>query len=1310
MTTLQYLRSLAFVTLLSLILAIPAQAEVRPPTLTDGPGATAAATRTSPRLIVQLQTPPLAEAFRNLVGAAAVNGKLDANATTAQTYVSQLQAEQAAFVSNMQAVLNTATVSTYLDEVGAAKQATYQVLFNGLSVDVGSMDREAARRVLEGLPNVKSVYLDIPYSRDLYTSTQLINAPVLWNNAAVGGRANGGSGVKLASVDGGVHHAAPMFSGNGYSYPPGYGPNGLGLTANNNGKIIASRAYFRPWDPPATGDENPWPGENGTSHGVHTTSTAAGNIVTATYQGFDVGTISGVAPRAYVMSYRIFYASVNKNESSYTTEMLAALEDMVKDGADVVNNSWGSGPVSGGGKYDPVDQALLNAWNAGVFVSMSNGNSGPGLGTSDHPSPDYINVAASTTGGTLAAGRLGVKDNPTLQDFAFTVGGFGATPPVGQIFDYPYLPSAVVSPTNVLGCNPWPAGTFDGKAALIRRGTCEFGLKVLNAEKAGATFVVVYNSTAGGDDLINMGPGAVGDQVTISSVFIGNSNGQDMVQFYQDNGPTTAIVRLDTFIYQAGSVPDRIIAFSSRGPGVGNILKPDIAAPGVNILAQGYTDGVEGEARHLGYGQASGTSMASPHVAGAATLLRQIHPTWSNAAIKSALMSTAKYMNIYQPDGKTPAQPLDMGAGRLDLTHAADPGVILDPPSLSYGLVMSGTQKTITVTVTSVADAAESYTISSLFTGDSFTQTTGLPGMIITPTTLALNPGESKQVAITFDSATGSGLGDNQGYIVLDGSTHDAHLAAWARVTPAQALADVLLIDNDFSTLGPRFGFAFDNYRWYYTSALDRLGYSYTVLDYDTDALPIAAVLAGYKAIVIFTGDNNLAAAGLIAADRDILTEYLNNGGTVIAMGQNLAATWGANQTDPDTPVFLYTYKLSANWIQTSLTKGSTPTQLLLSPNEAPAAFKNLQVDLTAPRKFDAAADLTGDAETPPVTTDTTGQFEVHYDVAQNQLTFAVTVVPSPTVPITVTNAHIHVGAAGTPGPAIRNLATIAGLTLPVVVTESLTFAGVVTPSLTVTEVNQMINNQLYINVHTTANSDGEIRGQIEPELRANQPSIDELDNHWHNGQEDPNGLEPESHFTSIPVLAYNDPNKIYNGYTALANRQQPSLEKPGVVYSGRSVYASFGLEGVNNGFNPSFGITPTSRAELLGTFLNWTWSEPGQVTISNTTPISVTASGMTFFKATLGASTLQAAAQTATNADHYRWDFGDGTSISATYLTPEVGHHYATCGTYTVRSEVTDTLGNVAIGAQSFTIDANCGPQPALQQLIYLPTVHSNP
>ena len=128
----------------------------------------------------------------------------------------------------------------------------------------------------------------------------------------------------------------------------------------------------------------------------------------ASFAGAPPVTISGVAPKAYVMSYRVFYDSITHDGSFYNTEGIKALEDIVIDGADVLNNSWGGGPGSIGGEFDALDTALINAVDAGIFVSMSNGNAGPDKGTGDHPSADYINVAASSTSGTYASGKFNV--------------------------------------------------------------------------------------------------------------------------------------------------------------------------------------------------------------------------------------------------------------------------------------------------------------------------------------------------------------------------------------------------------------------------------------------------------------------------------------------------------------------------------------------------------------------------------------------------------------------------------------------------------------------------------------------------------------------------------------------------------------------------------------------------------------------------------------------------------------------------------------------------------------------------------------
>lgn len=1267
----------------SLVSSQVPQAQVADGGITDGPQQES---KTSHRLIVELESPPLAVYAHNNQMGLTSNGRLDVNSTAAQSYISRLQNEQAAFISKMQQALPQASVSTYVNETGADVQNAYQITFNGMAVDPGTKNVTEAINALQKLDGVKAVYRDYAYTTDLYTSTHLINAPTVWDSAAIGGIENAGAGVKVASMDGGVHKDAPMFDGTGYAYPAGY-PKGQ--TSNTNGKIIASRAYFRSWDPPAPGDENPWPGENGTSHGVHTAGIAGGDVVSATYAGYDVGEMSGVAPKSYIMSYRVFYASVSNDGSFYTAEGIAALEDIVADGADVVNNSWGGGPGSAGGEFDPLDQALINASQAGVFVAMSNGNSGPNTGTGDHPSDDYINVAASTTSGTLAAGQLNVSA-PTpipenLQEIAFGTAGFGPSLPFGQVFTYSFVTAASVDPGNVEGCDPWTGTPFEDKAVLISRGSCFFSDKVRYAQQAGADFVVVYNND--GDSILNMACGDDCSDITIPSIFVGETNGNDMVDWYNDHGDDSEL-EMSTIAFQSGNEPDVIANFSSRGPGVGNTLKPDIAAPGVNILSQGYTPGATGEARHLGYGQASGTSMAAPHVAGAAALLRQINPGWSNAEIKSALMSTAKYTDVYNADG-SPAQPLDMGAGRLDVAAATDPGVFLSPPSLSFGQMLTGTTKTISVTVTSEADTTETYDLSTLYTGDGFaiTQTTALTGFAVMPAQITLDPGESEVISVTFDTAAGMGYGDNQGYILLSGDNgHDAHMPAWARVAPQpDTTADVLLIDNDFSGLLA----GFPDYASYYIDALDELGisYEYYVADFmccGNQTLPDAAILSSYDAIVYFTGDNFYpdgtftVPTPLTAKDRDALVEYANQGGILIAMGQD--ATWVLDGH------FLQTSVFGAHRIQDSVSNFSLPTHSVIPVDTAPNAFKGISLDLSGPDTYVGEVSMpdspspdeyfvmymplvSNSGESAGTVATLTGHASYGFDLDSNRLDYSITI--STTDPVTITAAHIHEGTILETGPIINDL--FAG---PQYVTDTFNLEGALV--IDSAHVPALLGDALYVNVHTTERPAGAIRGQIvvEPanDGANNQTFIDELDPQP-NHSPDP---IPEEMYPYASLLKYPGPYNTEDGVVAMAHRQQPTLENPGITYLGRSIFTSFGLEGVND--TPS----STSRAELLDTFMDWAMDEP-TVAISDVTSSEYGSdTSYTVLEVDLSSNI------TGTEGVSYRWDFGDGSGYEGPFSSNTASHEYDACGTHTVRVEATDSWGNVAYGEKEITV-VNC-------------------
>jgi subtilisin family serine protease len=1228
-----------------LVFSLAASAE-----LTDGTGTTPdSQPEVSHRFIVELQSAPLAVQYKEMVGAQSVDGKLDANSTTAQSYVAQLQAEQAAFVAQMQAALPNAKVSTYIDEQGISNQQTYQVVLNAVVVDAGFDAGIPELKTLSALPGVKAVYRDYMYHTDLYTSTHLINAPIAWD--MLGGQTMAGKGIKIASMDGGLHKDAPMFDGTGWSYPPGYPAKGLGLTSNNNGKIIASRAYFRWWDPPVAGDENPWPGVNGTSHGVHTGSTAAGNLVTdAEFLGAHLPPMSGVAPGAWLMSYRVFYPSVSGDEEFHTAEGLSALEDLVKDGADVVNNSWGGGPGGIGAPFDAIDNALVNAAKAGVFVSMSNGNAGPNFGTGDHPSPDYINVAASTTSGTYAAGTFSISApepvSETLQNIPFGTARFGAPLVLGSVLEYPYLSAVNVGDgSNFEGCSAFPADTFKDKAAVISRGTCSFSLKVYYAQEAGAQFVVIHNHANGGNSIFSMAPGNNASLVTISSILVGNTSGLGIVGWQTEN-PGTAKLKLDLVAFQAGNVPDMIASFSSRGPSTRNSLKPDIAAPGVNIMAQGYTDGVSGEARHLGYGEASGTSMASPHVAGSAALLRQKYPTWSNDAIKSALMSTSKYMDIYDFDG-SPAQPIDMGAGRLDIGAAMDPGVILAPPAADFGLVYTGTAKAgREIEVTNITTHTETYNISTLYTGKSFTMASSLAGVTVSPSSLSLNPGETKKVTVGFDPALGMGMDINQGYIVMQGTDHQAHLPFFARVVPMLGEADVLLMDFDISPF-------LDDYSNYYMRTLENLGVTYAYYDWSLADVPSFPDLMRYKALLIFTGDNYFEI--LSPRDSDRLNEYVQAGGKVIAMGQD--AMWTGS---------FFGDVMGATRLQDSVSEEYLPSLPVEGHVDAPPKFFNLYLDLTGVDQAVGTVELSGLNETPPITDSVaSGTADFWYDNFTGELFYDVEI--EVTAPLTLTNAHIHTGTVGVSGGPIF---TTFPFTESQVVTDTILWGGLVT--LMPGQNADREAGRMYLNIHSSTHGGGELRGQVP----SNKVQGDGASNQWWIDE-----LSPSLGGGVWPILRYPGGNLVADGTVALALRQNPTLENPGIANLGRGVFAGFGLEGMNNPPPSSARLrgNGTSREDLLGTFLNYIMDEP-TATISVTAQI--TTSQIAIFQINRSSNITDALGWGA------RWDWGDGSEYT-NWAGDVVQHHYVECGEYTVRAEVDNDYGNTAIASTTVSITA---------------------
>lgn len=626
------------------------------------------------RYIVQLEDEPLATYKGGIVGleatSAAVTGdsKVKLSSAPALKYSSYLKAKQKSVAQNAASV------------TGGSVSHSFSTLFNGIVIE----GEQGQQEMLAQLSGVKKVFLDTEYHTLMDASIDVIKGVEAWQ--ALGGQSEAGKGIKVAIIDSGIRPENPMFSDVGFAAAE-FSEEEAAYIAENpdfcrvdggeadfcNNKLIVARA-FGPTPSGLHPDEYIGSPLGYDGHGTHVAGTAVGNPIEITYKDNNVS-ISGVAPAAQLMAYKALWHTADGNGSGTTVALMSALEAAIKDGADVINNSWGGG-AGGNPSTSAYSDLFTAAEEAGVVVVTAAGNDGNGAQTIGCPGC----IESGLTVANTQTGRFFSQSIEVAGETFMSIEGSNGllTDPTSL----PIISAQVIAPDNFEGCEEFAEGvSFADSVALISRGSCAFSAKAANAEKAGATAVIIHNNVAGGAMGMSM------DDATIPASSISQEDGLGLVELLTE-AEESVIALLDPSVKRTiqEKFTDAVNSSSSRGPnGEPSFLKPDIAAPGTDILSAYSPD----EGNGITFNAITGTSMASPHVAGAAALMKQAHPEWNAIQIKTALMSSSKMDGLHKEDLITKADAFDVGAGRLDMPSALDAaltfghGSYADPSCLS---------------------------------------------------------------------------------------------------------------------------------------------------------------------------------------------------------------------------------------------------------------------------------------------------------------------------------------------------------------------------------------------------------------------------------------------------------------------------------------------------------------------------------------------------------------------------------------------------------------------------------------------------
>ncbi|OUZ99472.1 Peptidase S8/S53 domain [Macleaya cordata] len=554
---------------------------------------------------------------------------------------------------------------------------TYQTALHGFAARLS----EDEAKKLEGKHGVVAVHPETVYQLHTTRSPEFLGLQPE-DSTSVWSESLSDHDVVVGVLDTGIWPESQSFNDTGLTPVPahwkGACETGRGFTKSNcNRKIVGARVFYRGYEA-ATGrineqDEYKSPRDQD-GHGTHTAATVAGVPVRgANLLGYASGTARGMAPGARVAAYKVCWAG-----GCFSSDILSAVDQAVADGVNVLSISLGGGISS---YYrDSLSIAAFGAMESGVFVSCSAGNGGPDPVSLTNVSPWITTVGASTMDrdfpATVKLGTGKIHSGVSLYRGRMNLSTRKQYPLI-------YMGSNSSSPDPSSLCLE---GTLDrhtvaGKIVICDRGISPRVQKGQVVKDAGGVGMILANTAASGEEL-------VADCHLLPAVAVGEMAGKTIKSYALTNSkPTATLAFLGT---KLGVRPSPVVAaFSSRGPNflTLEILKPDVVAPGVNILAawtgKAGPSSLPTDHRRVRFNILSGTSMSCPHVSGVAALLKARHPEWSPAAIKSALMTTAYvHDNTHSPlkddSDDAPSTPFDYGAGHINPSRALDPGLVYD--------------------------------------------------------------------------------------------------------------------------------------------------------------------------------------------------------------------------------------------------------------------------------------------------------------------------------------------------------------------------------------------------------------------------------------------------------------------------------------------------------------------------------------------------------------------------------------------------------------------------------------------------------